>query len=102
MRDLGFSLYKIILLFMLILMKGKGASWYYYELEANLMILQFLCSGLTFFRQNNYGVQFVFFFAYMNLQISFAFLMTTYFSSVRTATGMLLLMCALYPFYQIV
>lgn len=47
-------------------------------------------------------MQFVFYFAYMNLQISFAFLMTTYFSSVRTATGTLLLMCALYPFYQIV
>ncbi|CAO2038070.1 unnamed protein product [Urochloa humidicola] len=37
-------------------------------------------------RKNSYGVQFVFYFAYMNLQISFAFLMATYFSSVRTAT----------------
>ncbi|OEL29286.1 ABC transporter A family member 8 [Dichanthelium oligosanthes] len=42
--------------------------------------------GLSFFRQNSYGVQFIFYFAYMNLQISFAFLMSTYFSSVRTAT----------------
>jgi hypothetical protein len=46
-------------------------------------------------------MQFIFYFAYMNLQISFAFLMTTYFSSVRTATGTLLSMCALHPFYQI-
>lgn len=61
-------------------------------MKKNLMgtiIIQSLYSGLTFFLQNNYGVQFMFYFVYMNLQISFAFLMATYFSSVRTATGML-------------
>uniref|UniRef100_A0A0D9VDM7 ABC transporter domain-containing protein n=1 Tax=Leersia perrieri TaxID=77586 RepID=A0A0D9VDM7_9ORYZ len=41
---------------------------------------------LRFFLLNNYGVQFVYYFAYMNLQISFAFLVATCFSSVRTAT----------------
>ncbi|CAD6342689.1 unnamed protein product [Miscanthus lutarioriparius] len=65
-------------------------SYCYFLLLSLLYVLSFMlfgsALGLTFFRQNNYGVQFVFFFAYMNLQISFAFLMTTYFSSVRTAT----------------
>jgi len=65
-------------------------SYFYFLLLSLLYVLSFMlfgsALGLTFFRQNNYGVQFVFFFAYMNLQISFAFLMTTYFSSVRTAT----------------
>ena len=43
---------------------------------------------------SEYRVQFLVYFAYMNLQISFAFLMATYFSYVRTASGMLLLKCS--------
>jgi hypothetical protein len=58
------------------------------RVSCNLIIIQSLFLGLQFFRKNSYGVQIVFYFAYMNLQISFAFLMATYFSSVRTATGM--------------
>ncbi|XP_008645661.1 ABC transporter A family member 10 isoform X3 [Zea mays] len=65
-------------------------SYCYFLLLSLLYVLSFVlfgsALGLTFFRQNNYGMQFIFYFAYMNLQISFAFLMTTYFSSVRTAT----------------
>ena len=43
---------------------------------------------------SEFRVQFLVYFAYMNLQISFAFLMATYFSNVRTASGMLLLKCS--------
>ncbi|TVU33005.1 hypothetical protein EJB05_24777 [Eragrostis curvula] len=64
-------------------------SYCYFLLLSLLYVLSFMLFGsvlgLTFFLQNNYGVQFVFYFVYMNLQISFAFLMATYFSSVRTA-----------------
>ncbi|KAL6630054.1 hypothetical protein ACP70R_029819 [Stipagrostis hirtigluma subsp. patula] len=41
---------------------------------------------IKLFRLNDYRVQCVIYFAYINLQISFAFLMATYFSTVRTAT----------------
>ncbi|GJM90586.1 hypothetical protein PR202_ga06884 [Eleusine coracana subsp. coracana] len=43
-------------------------------------------SDLKLFRLNDYRVQFVVYFAYINLQISFAFLVATYFSDVRIAT----------------
>ncbi|XP_047049444.1 ABC transporter A family member 7-like isoform X3 [Lolium rigidum] len=42
--------------------------------------------GLNFFRLNNYGIQFVFFFVYINLQIAFAFFVASFFSSVKIAT----------------
>ncbi|RLM78743.1 ABC transporter A family member 10-like [Panicum miliaceum] len=65
-------------------------SYCYFLLLSLLYVLSFMLFGsvlgLSFFRQNSYGVQFIFYFAYMNLQISFAFLMARYFSSVRTAT----------------
>nr|CAB3449317.1 unnamed protein product [Digitaria exilis] len=64
-------------------------SYCYFLLLSLLYVLSFMLFGsilgLSLFRQNSYGVQFIFYFAYMNLQISFAFLMATYFSSVRTA-----------------
>ncbi|TVT99243.1 hypothetical protein EJB05_55419 [Eragrostis curvula] len=40
---------------------------------------------LKLFQLNNYRVQFMIYFAYINMQISFAFLMATFFSNVRTA-----------------
>ncbi|KAK1257281.1 ABC transporter A family member 7 [Acorus gramineus] len=43
--------------------------------------------GLRSFTSNNYSVQFVFFFIYINLQIVFAFLSATFFSNVKTATA---------------
>ncbi|KAL6888886.1 hypothetical protein ACP4OV_009912 [Aristida adscensionis] len=65
-------------------------SYCYFLLISLLYVLSFMifgsALGLTFFRKNNYGVQFVFYFAYMNMQISFAFLMATFFSTVRTAS----------------
>ncbi|KAE9601962.1 putative sulfate-transporting ATPase [Lupinus albus] len=42
--------------------------------------------GLNFFRLNDYSVQFVFYFIYINLQISVAFLVASMFSNVKTAT----------------
>lgn len=48
-------------------------------------------AGIKLFVVNSYMLQFVIYFIYMNLQISFAFLMTTYFSTTTTASGMFLL-----------
>ncbi|KAF0913256.1 hypothetical protein E2562_020407, partial [Oryza meyeriana var. granulata] len=42
--------------------------------------------GLNFFRVNDYSIQFVFFFIYINLQIALAFFVASFFSSVKTAT----------------
>nr|DAD46476.1 TPA_asm: hypothetical protein HUJ06_016413 [Nelumbo nucifera] len=41
--------------------------------------------GLKFFTLNDYSIQFVFFFIFINLQISLAFLVSTAFSKVKTA-----------------
>uniref|UniRef100_A0ACD5YPS3 Uncharacterized protein n=1 Tax=Avena sativa TaxID=4498 RepID=A0ACD5YPS3_AVESA len=64
-------------------------TYCYFILLSTLYVLSFMLFGvafrLSFFRLNNYGLQFVFYFAYMNLQFSFAFLMATCFSNVRTA-----------------
>lgn len=65
-------------------------TYSYFILLSTLYMLSFMifgiAVGLSFFRLNNYGLQFVFYFAYMNLQISFASLMATCFSNVRTAS----------------
>lgn len=45
-------------------------------------------TGLKFFTVNDYSVQFVFYFIYINLQISLAFLVAAMFSNVKTAAGM--------------
>ncbi|KAK7317243.1 hypothetical protein RJT34_01302 [Clitoria ternatea] len=42
--------------------------------------------GLKFFTTNDYSIQFVFYFIYINLQISLAFLLASMFSNVKTAT----------------
>nr|GEZ63834.1 ABC transporter A family member 7-like isoform X1 [Tanacetum cinerariifolium] len=41
--------------------------------------------GLKFFTLNDYSIQLVFYFIYVNLQISMAFLMAAFFSNVKTA-----------------
>ncbi|GJM98096.1 hypothetical protein PR202_ga15072 [Eleusine coracana subsp. coracana] len=46
--------------------------------------LQFL-QGLNFFKINDYSIQFVFFFSFINLQIVLSFLAATFFSKVNTA-----------------
>ncbi|ESQ31764.1 hypothetical protein EUTSA_v10003645mg [Eutrema salsugineum] len=42
--------------------------------------------GLKYFRVNDYSIQFVFYFIYLNLQISVAFLVSSIFSKVKTVT----------------
>uniref|UniRef100_A0A5B7AWJ4 ABC transporter domain-containing protein n=1 Tax=Davidia involucrata TaxID=16924 RepID=A0A5B7AWJ4_DAVIN len=42
--------------------------------------------GLKFFTLNQYSIQFVFYFIYINLQISLAFLVAAIFSNMKTAT----------------
>ncbi|KAK8930484.1 ABC transporter A family member 7 [Platanthera zijinensis] len=42
--------------------------------------------GLKFFRLNEYSLQFVFYFIYINLQIAMAFLVASLFSDVKTTT----------------
>ncbi|KAF8691503.1 hypothetical protein HU200_040649 [Digitaria exilis] len=73
---------------------GDVTYWtisYCYFFLLSLLYMFFLvffgsCAGIKLFTLNDYRVQFVVYFAYMNLQISFAFLMATYFSNVRTAS----------------
>ncbi|ERN03835.1 ABC transporter A family member 7 [Amborella trichopoda] len=73
---------------------GDGPYWvisYAYFLTISLVYM--ICFvifgsviGLKFFTLNSYGIQFVFYFIYINLQISFAFLVATIFSNAKTAT----------------
>ncbi|KAK4568279.1 hypothetical protein RGQ29_003886 [Quercus rubra] len=65
-------------------------SYLYFLFVSSIYMLIFVASGallgLQFFRLNDFGIQFVFYFIYINLQISFAFLGATLFSNVKTAT----------------
>ncbi|XP_050871002.1 ABC transporter A family member 6 [Lathyrus oleraceus] len=73
---------------------GDGPYWmitYGYFLA--LSVIYMLCFvtfgsvlGLKFFTLNDYSIQFVFYFIYINLQITLAFLLASFFSSVKTAT----------------
>lgn len=56
--------------------------------EACKLNSTFLYAGLDFFRKNDYSLQFVFYFIYINLQISLAFLVASFFSAVKIATGL--------------
>lgn len=48
-----------------------------------------LFAGLKFFLVNDYSIQFVFYFIYINLQVALAFLVAAFFSNVKTATGLI-------------
>jgi len=48
----------------------------------------FFFSGLKIFTLNDYSLQFIFYFIYINLQISMAFLVSPVFSNVLTARGL--------------
>ncbi|KEH31924.1 ABC transporter A family protein [Medicago truncatula] len=73
---------------------GDGPYWmitYGYFLA--LSVIYMLCFvifgsvlGLKFFTLNDYSIQFVFYFIYINLQISVAILLASFFSNVKTAT----------------
>lgn len=73
---------------------GDGPYWMisyaYFLLLSSIYMLCFVIfgsfTGLKFFRLNDYGIQFAFYFVYINLQISLAFIISLYFSDVKTAT----------------
>lgn len=46
-------------------------------------------AGLNFFTKNSYSIQLVFYFLYVNMIISFSFLLSNVFRNVKTATGLL-------------
>ncbi|CAD6265543.1 unnamed protein product [Miscanthus lutarioriparius] len=62
---------------------------YFFSLSAIYMILFVIFGsliGLDFFRKSDYSLQFVFYFIYINLQISLAFFVASFFSAVKIAT----------------
>ncbi|KAL7098745.1 hypothetical protein ACP275_09G037100 [Erythranthe tilingii] len=73
---------------------GDGPYWMisyaYFLAISSIYMLCFVifgsAIGLKFFRLNDYGIQFVFYFLYINLQICLAFLVADWFSYVKTAT----------------
>ncbi|XP_077245813.1 ABC transporter A family member 7-like [Tasmannia lanceolata] len=73
---------------------GDGPYWMisyaYFLFISSFYMLCFVIFGsligLKFFTLNDYSIQFVFFFIYINLQIALAFLAATIFSDVKTAT----------------
>ncbi|XP_025798914.1 ABC transporter A family member 7-like [Panicum hallii] len=73
---------------------GDIAYWiisYCYFLLISLIYMLLLVTfgsvvGIKLFASNSYVLQFIIYFTYMNLQISSAFFMTSYFTTVTTAT----------------
>ncbi|KAF3437769.1 hypothetical protein FNV43_RR20525 [Rhamnella rubrinervis] len=73
---------------------GDGPYWliyYVYFLCISSMYMLFVIIfgsvvGLSIFKLNAYSIQFVFYFMYLNLQISFGFLVAAFFSNVKTAS----------------
>ncbi|KAL2515976.1 ABC transporter A family member 7 [Forsythia ovata] len=65
-------------------------SYAYFLLISSIYMLCFVIFGsligLKFFTLNDYSIQFVFYFIYINLQVSLAFLVADLFSNVKTAT----------------
>ncbi|KAL7098741.1 hypothetical protein ACP275_09G036700 [Erythranthe tilingii] len=72
---------------------GDGPYWMisyaYFLAISSVYMLCFVifgsAIGLNFFRLNDYSIQLVFYFLYINLQICLAFLVADWFSSVKTA-----------------
>lgn len=73
---------------------GDGPYWMisyaYFLLLSCLYMLVFVLFGsvigLKFFTLNDYSIQFVFYFIYINLQVVLAFLVAGFFSNVKTVT----------------
>ncbi|XP_009803673.1 ABC transporter A family member 7-like isoform X1 [Nicotiana sylvestris] len=65
-------------------------SYAYFLVISSIYMLCFVIFGslvgLKFFLLNDYSIQFVFYFIYMNLQVSLSFLVAAFFSNVKTAT----------------
>ncbi|XP_021733807.1 ABC transporter A family member 10-like [Chenopodium quinoa] len=81
---------------MMMKMNGLGdraywtISYGYFVIVSLIYMLCFVAVGsllgLSFFRLNDYSIQFVFYFVYINLQVSVAFLATGLFSNIKTAS----------------
>uniref|UniRef100_A0A5B7AZN9 ABC transporter domain-containing protein n=1 Tax=Davidia involucrata TaxID=16924 RepID=A0A5B7AZN9_DAVIN len=73
---------------------GDGPYWIisyaYFLMISFIYMLLFVVfgsiSGYKFFTMNDYRIQFLFYFTYINLQISLAFLAAAFFSNVKTAS----------------
>ncbi|EOA23464.1 hypothetical protein CARUB_v10016655mg [Capsella rubella] len=73
---------------------GDGPYWMIsYAYFLTISVLYVICLmifgsaiGLKFFRLNDYSIQFAFYFIYVNLQIALAFLVSSLFTKVKTAT----------------
>ncbi|RDX57972.1 ABC transporter A family member 7, partial [Mucuna pruriens] len=73
---------------------GDGPYWMIsYGYFLSISVIYMLCFvifgsllGLKIFSSNDYSIQFVFYFIYINLQIALAFLVASIFSNVKTAT----------------
>ncbi|XP_058110850.1 ABC transporter A family member 7-like isoform X2 [Magnolia sinica] len=73
---------------------GDGPYWLisygYFFIISSIYMIWFAVSGsiirLDLFRLNNYVIQFIFYFVYLNLQITLAFLAAAVFSQVKNAT----------------
>ncbi|OIS97179.1 PREDICTED: ABC transporter A family member 7-like isoform X2 [Nicotiana attenuata] len=65
-------------------------SYAYFLVISSVYMLSFVIFGslvgLKFFLLNDYSIQFVFYFIYINLQVSLTFLVAAFFSNVKTAT----------------
>ncbi|KAK6123286.1 hypothetical protein DH2020_042963 [Rehmannia glutinosa] len=88
---------------------GDGPYWMisyaYFLAISSIYMLCFVVFGsfvgLNFFNLNDYSIQFVFYFLYINLQISLAFLVADLFSNVKTATGAAIIFMELYPGFSL-
>ncbi|KAM7483290.1 hypothetical protein LguiB_007873 [Lonicera macranthoides] len=77
-------------------MHGLGDGPYWMISYAYFLVISFVyvfcfvlfgsLIGLKFFTLNDYSIQFVFYFIYINLQISLAFLLAAFFSNMKIAT----------------
>ncbi|CAK9158688.1 unnamed protein product [Ilex paraguariensis] len=73
---------------------GDGPYWMisyaYFLVVSSIYMFGFVLFGsivgIKFFTLNDYSIQFVFYFIYINLQIAVAFLAAAFFSNVKTAT----------------
>ncbi|KAK6123306.1 hypothetical protein DH2020_042957 [Rehmannia glutinosa] len=88
---------------------GDGPYWMisyaYFLAISSIYMLCFVvfgsAIGLNFFKLNDYSIQFVFYFLYINLQIALAFLVADLFSNVKTATGAGIIAMELYPGFSL-
>ncbi|KFK39851.1 hypothetical protein AALP_AA3G296400 [Arabis alpina] len=88
---------------------GDGPYWMIsYAYFLTISTLYIICLmifgsaiGLKFFRLNDYTIQLIFYFICINLQISIAFLVSSAFSKVETASGHWIFVMELFPGFSV-